>query len=205
MHYRAVNRVWQSATLFLAPPLVVLLLWFRPAMSLYQWLLCLHLPLLMFHEAEEYVLAPLSFKEFFNLKSPFGSKTDPNFPLDDAYVFQVNILIAYPVVILGAALANVAPWLGFSMVWFELILNNAMHTILFQPAKPSYNPGLITNSFLLLPYGMFTLLVATGFFTPLDWVLSLVVGVGLAAALGMKTRGRLARLEASRAQDVRTA
>ena len=74
-------------------------------------------------------------------------------------------MIAYPLVILGVILANVAPWIGFSMIWFELIINNAMHTILFQPAKPSYNPGLITNSFLLLPYGMLTLLVATGFFT----------------------------------------
>ena len=189
---------------FLNPPLVVLLVWFKPAMNLYQWLLCLHLPLLMLHESEEYVLAPLSFKEFFNLKSPFGSKTDPNFPLDDAYVFQVNIVIAYPVVILGALLANVAPWLGFSMIWFELIINNAMHTIIFQTAKPSYNPGLITNSFLLLPYGMVTLLVAAGFFTPLDWVLSLVIGVGVSAALAMKTRGRLAKLKASPAQDTGT-
>ncbi len=132
MNYRAVNRIWQSATLFLAPPLIVLLVWFRPAMDLYQWLLCLHLPLLMLHEAEEYVLAPTGFKEFFNLKTPFGSETDPDFPLDDAYVFQVNILIAYPIVILGAILAGVAPWLGFSMIWFELIINNATHTILFQ-------------------------------------------------------------------------
>ena len=149
----------------------------------------------MLHEAEEYVLAPMSFKEFFNLKGPFGSKTDPDFPLDDAYVFQVNIAIAYPVVILGALVANVAPWVGFAMIWFELILNNAMHTILFQPAKPSYNPGLLTNSFLLLPYGMVTLLVATEFFTPVDWVLSVVLGVGISAALGMKTRGRLAKLK----------
>jgi len=200
MNYRAANRIWQSATLFLAPLLVVLLIWFKSAMNPYQWLLCLHLPLLMFHEAEEYVLAPLSFKEFFNLKGPFGSKTDPNFPLDDAYVFQVNVVIAYPIVILGALLANVAPWLGFSMIWFELIINNAMHTIIFQPAKPSYNPGLITNSFLLLPYGMVTLLVAAGFFTPLDWALSLIVGVGVSAALGIKTRGRLAMLKASLAQ-----
>jgi hypothetical protein len=200
MNYRAVNRIWQSATLFLAPLLVVLLIWFKSAMNPYQWLLCLHLPLLMFHEAEEYVLAPLSFKEFFNLRGPFGSKTDPNFPLDDAYVFQVNIVIAYPIVILGALLASVAPWLGFSMIWFELIVNNAMHTIIFQPAKPSYNPGLITNSFLLLPYGMVTLLVAAGFFTPLDWALSLIVGVGVSAALGIKTRGRLAMLKASPAQ-----
>ena len=201
MNYAAVNRVWQSATLFIAPPLIVLLIWFRPDMDLYQWLLCLHLPLLMLHESEEYVLAPLSFKQFFNLKSPFGSKTDPDFPLDDAYVFQVNIVIAYPVIILGALLANVAPWLGFSMIWFELIINNAMHTILFQPAKPRYNPGLITNSFVLLPFGMITLLVAAGSFTWLDWVLSLVLGVGVSAALGIKTRGRLARLKASAAKQ----
>jgi len=205
MNYPAINRIWQSATLFIAPLLIVLLIWFKPEMDLYQWLLCLHLPLLMLHESEEYVLAPLSFKEFFNLKSPFGSKTDPNFPLDDAYVFQVNIVIAYPVVILGALLANVAPWLGFSMIWFELIVNNAMHTVLFQSAKPSYNPGLVTNSFLLLPYGMITLLVAAGLFTPLDWVLSLIIGVGVSAALGMKTRGRLAKLKASPAQDTGTA
>lgn len=195
MDYGAINRIWQSATLFIAPLLVVLLIWYRDDLTLYQWLLCLHLPLLMFHEAEEYVLAPMSFKEFFNLQSPFGSKTDPNFPLDDAYVFQVNIVIAYPVIIAGALLANVAPWVGFSMIWFELIINNAMHTILFQPAKPRYNPGLITNSFLLLPYGMVTLLVAAGFFTPLDWALSVALGVGIAAALGMKTRGRLAKLK----------
>jgi len=205
MNYAAVNRIWQSATLFLAPVLIVLLIWFKPEMDLYQWLLCLHLPLLMLHESEEYVLAPLSFKEFFNLKSPFGSKTDPSFPLDDAYVFQVNIVIAYPVVILGALLATVAPWIGFSMIWFELIVNNAMHTVLFQSAKPSYNPGLITNSFLLLPFGMITLLVAAGFFTPLDWVLSIIIGVGVSAALGMKTRGRLAKLKASSAQDAGTA
>ncbi len=192
MNYRTVNRIWQSATLFLAPPLIVLLVWFKPEMDLYQWLLCLHLPLLMLHEAEEYVLAPVGFKEFFNLQTPFGSRTDPDFPLDDAYVFQVNILIAYPIVILGALLAGVAPWLGFAMIWFELVINNATHTIIFQGDKPAYNPGLLTNSFLLLPYGMVTLLVATEFFTPLDWVLSLVIGIGVAALLGLKTRRRLA-------------
>ncbi len=195
MDYRKLNRFWQSATLFLAPPLLILLIWFRPSMDAYQWLLWLHLPLLMLHEAEEYVLAPLSFKQFFNLKTPMGSKTDPDYPLDEGYVFQVNLLIAWPVVILGAILAPVAPWLGFSMIWFELIINNVMHTILFQGDKPTYNPGLITNSFLLLPYGTWTLLTAAGFFTPLDWALSALVGVGVAAVLGAKTRGRLARLK----------
>ncbi|MFN7988622.1 MAG: HXXEE domain-containing protein [Thermoanaerobaculia bacterium] len=180
MNDRAVNRIRRSATLFLAP-------------------------LLMFHEAEEYVLAPLGFREFFNLESPIGSKTDPNLPLDDAYVFQVNIVTADPIVIVGALLANVAPWLGFSMAWFELIVPNAMHAIIVQPAKPSYKPGLITNSFLLSPHGMVTLPVAAGFFTPADWALSLVIGVGVCTALAMKTRGRLARFKASQAAETGTA
>jgi hypothetical protein len=197
MDYRKINRFWQSATLFLAPPLIALLVWFRPSMNAYQWLLWLHLPLLMLHEAEEYVLAPTSFKEFFNLKSPMGTGTNPDYPLDEGYVFQVNLAIAWPVVIVGAILAPVAPWLGFAMIWFELIINNVMHTILFQGAKPAYNPGLITNSFLLLPYGTWTLLTAAGFFTPLDWALSAVVGVGIAALLAGKTRGRLARSKAA--------
>ena len=200
MNYRKINRLWQSATLFLAPILIVLLIWLRPSMDAYQWLLWLHLPLLMLHEAEEYVLSPMSFKEFFNLKTFAGSKTDPDFPLDEGYVFQVNIMIAWPVVILGAILAPVAPWLGFSMIWFELIVNNIMHTILFQGAKPSYNPGLITNSFLLLPYGTWTLLTAVGFFTPLDWVLSVVAGAAVVAFFATKTRGRLAQMQKATGQ-----
>ena len=77
MNYPAVNRIWQSATLFLAPLLIVLLVWYRPELDPYQWLLCLHLPLLMFHESEEYVLAPVGFKEFFNLKRPVRLEDRP--------------------------------------------------------------------------------------------------------------------------------
>jgi len=194
VNIRRVNRIWQSATLFLAPPLLVLLIWLRPSMSTYQWLLWLHLPLLMLHEAEEYVLAKTSFKEFFNLRSPLGSKVDPDFPLDEGYVFQVNLGIAWPIIVIGALLAPVAPWIGFAMIWFELIINNAMHTIGFQGDKLGYNPGLITNSFVLLPYGMWVLLTAAGFFRPLDWALSVVLGVGISAALGAKTRRRIATL-----------
>ncbi len=202
MNYQKINRLWQSATLFLAPILIVLLIWLRPTMSQYQWLLWLHLPLLMFHESEEYVLSPMSFKEFFNLKTFAGSKSDPDYPLDEGYVFQVNLVFAWPIIILGAILAPVVPWLGFSMIWFELVINNIMHTVLFQGTKPSYNPGLITNTFLLLPYGTWTLLTATGFFTPLDWVLSIVAGAVIVAFFATKTRGRLARPQRTEGQAV---
>jgi hypothetical protein len=144
----------------------------------------------MFHETEEYVLAPLSFKEFFNLKTPFGSGTNPNYPLDEGYVFQVNIVIAWPLIIIGALLYGVAPWIGFSMMIFELTINNLMHTIIFQPDKPTYNPGLITNSLLLLPLGTITFLTALDFFQWYDWVLSVVLGAGVVGLLGYKTTSR---------------
>jgi hypothetical protein len=193
VNIQKVNRFWQSANLFIAPILLVVLIYYRTSMSFYMFLLWLHLPFLMMHEIEEYVLAPMSFKEFFNLETPFGSGTDPDYPLDDGYVFQVNILIAWPVIILGAALANIAPWIGFSMMLFELTINNVMHTILFQTGKPKYNPGLITNSVLLLPLATITFITALHFFTWYDWVLSVVLGGALVGLLAHKTASRLSR------------
>jgi hypothetical protein len=61
----------------------------------------LHLPFIMFDEIEEYVIAPQSFKEFFNTRSPLGSGDNPDFPLDEGYVFQVNLGIAWPLIIIG--------------------------------------------------------------------------------------------------------
>ena len=195
MDIKKVNRLWQSANLFIAPALIVILIYFRSSMPFYQFLLWLHLPLLMLHEIEEYVLSPLSFKEFFNIKTPMGSKSDPNFPLDEGYVFQVNILVAWPVIILGAILANIAPWLGFSMILFELIINNVMHTVAFQGNKPSYNPGLVTNSVLLIPLATLTFITALRFFHWHDWVLSILVGLIIVGFFMMKTRSRLALLK----------
>jgi len=195
MNIQKVNRFWQSANLFIAPVLLVILIYYRGSMTFYQFLLWLHLPLLMIHEIEEYVLSPLSFKEFFNLKTPFGSGTDRNYPLDEGYVFQVNIIIAWPMVIIGAILANIAPWVGFSMMLFELTINNLMHTIIFQPDKPAYNPGLITNSVLLLPLGTVTFLTALPFFQWYDWVFSVVAAALIVGLLAYKTTSRQGRLK----------
>lgn len=192
MNMQKINRFWQSANLFLAPVILVVLIYYKDTMSFYQFLLWLHLPFLMFHEIEEYVLSPVSFKEFFNVKTPFGSGTNPNYPLDEGYVFQVNILIAWPAVIIGAIFAGAAPWIGFAMMLFELTINNLMHTIIFQPQKPTYNPGLITNSLLLLPLGTLTFLTALGFFQWYDWALSAVLGLSIVGLLAYKTTSRVA-------------
>lgn len=193
MNYLKINRFWQSFILFIAPIILTLLIIFRNGMTPWMWLLCLHLPFLMFHEAEEYVLSPVSFKDFFNLKSIFGSGNNSDIPLDDGYVFQVNILIAWPLVILGALLANVAPWIGLSMIWFEIILNNVMHTMFFQSQgkKPSYNPGMLTNCLILVPYSVVVIVAAAGLLHWWDWVLSVVLGGGVCFLLARKTSKRL--------------
>jgi len=195
MNIQKINRFWQSANLFIAPVLLVVLIYFRDTMTFYQFLLWLHLPLLMIHEIEEYILSPLSFKEFFNLKTPFGSKTNPNYPLDEGYVFQVNILIAWPAIIIGAILFDIAPWVGFSMMLFELTINNLMHTVIFQPDKPIYNPGLITNSVLLLPLGTITFITALQFFNWYDWVFSIILGGAVVGLLAFKTTSRVGKLK----------
>lgn len=195
MNFRKINHLWQSFALLLAPILLTLLIVFRREMSPWMWILALHLPFLMIHEAEEYVLAPMSFKEFFNTKSPMGSGKDPEFPLDEGYVFQVNIMTAWPIIILGALLANVAPWVGMSMIWFEIIINNIMHTVFFQgDRKPTYNPGLATNCLVLVPYCVVAIVMAAGFFHWWDWALSLALGGAIVAFFASKTRGRLKSL-----------
>jgi hypothetical protein len=93
-------------------------------------------------------------------------------------------------VILGALLYNIAPWVGFSMMLFELTINNLMHTIIFQPEKPVYNPGLITNCVLLLPLGTLTFLTALPFFHWYDWVFSVVAGALIVGLLAYKTTSR---------------
>jgi len=116
--------------------------------------------------------------------------------LDEGYVFQVNIVLAWPIVIIGALTADIAPWVGMSMIWFEIILNNIMHTVFFQGGKkPTYNPGLVTNSFVLVPYSIVVIVMAAGFFLWSDWALSLVLGAGIAVLLASKTRGRLKALK----------
>jgi hypothetical protein len=178
--------------LLLVPILLTLLILFKERMTLWMWLMALHLPILMIHEVEEYVLSPEGFKEFINKRSPLGTGSDSDFPLDEGYIFQVNIIIAWPVIILGAALANIAPWVGMSMIWFQIIVNNLMHTIGFQKGKPTYNPGLITNCLIIVPFCVYAIYQAYGFFRWYDWVLSLLLGVGITALLMKKTFGRLA-------------
>ncbi len=183
------NVAWQvTGGCLLAPILITVLVmarfqdWDIPT---YTWLLWLQLPIFMLHEFEEYVL-PGGFKSFFNHDTVFASpEPGDNTPLDDGYVFFVNIVIAWGWAILGALLAPVAPWVGLGLVLWNVGINCVQHTVIFQIRHEGYNPGLITTMILLLPYSTFIIfyVIQNGILSPLDWVLAALLGIGVVAAL----------------------
>jgi hypothetical protein len=84
----------------------------------------------MIHEFEEYVL-PGGFKEFVNSKT-LVAMVPPveNVPLNEPYMFAINICF-WVWVIVGALLANIAPWVGLGPVMFQILINNFTHTFVF--------------------------------------------------------------------------
>lgn len=182
MNFKKINNVWQLlGGGVLAPVLITILgmIWFFcPDLNRYQWLLWLHLPLLMIHEFEEYVL-PGGFKEFINTKT-FVAMIPPveDVPANEPYIFAVNIGF-WLWIILGALLANVAPWVGFGPVMLQILINNFTHTFLFQGQQRGYNPGLITTILVLMPYCTLVIgyIILTQAFTPLDWFLGIASGL----------------------------
>ena len=182
MDFAKVNRLWPLIVGGVLAPIVltilVLLLVTDDSIVFYQWLLWLHLPLLWFHEYEEYFL-PGGFKHFFNTETPLAA-TPPSedAPLNDPYEFAVNAFL-WVMIILGALLANVAPWVGLIPVMLQLCLNNFTHTVVFQGRHRGYNPGLVTTVFVLMPYCTLVIayIIEAGVFTTLDWVLGIVLSL----------------------------
>jgi len=196
MDFKKVNNVWQLlGGGVLAPAIiaVLLLIWhFKPDISVYQWLLWLHLPLLMIHEYEEYVM-PGGFKEFFNTKTPLAPVPPvEDVPVNEFYCFAVNMAL-WLWIILGAILADTAPWVGFVPVFLQLLLNNITHTFVFQTKQRGYNPGLVTTILILMPYCTLVIgyIIFARVFTPLDWLLGVASGLAVPGILLMITLSRL--------------
>ena len=186
MNLAKANKVWQHLTGILAVSIIaVLIAWFfiDPKVNIFQWLFWLHLPLLMLHEFEEYIY-PGGFKKFFNTKTLFAlSQPEENVPINPPLVFFVN-MVAWFLIILGALLARVAPWLGMMMVVFESF-NVVGHGFLFQLKKKGYNPGMATAIFLFAPYTVtvFWLSIARGLLSPAGYAISIIGGIILALSL----------------------
>jgi hypothetical protein len=177
--FTKLNTVWQLAGAFTAPVLFTLLaiLFFTyPALNMYQWLLWLHLPVIMIHEFEEYT-APGGFKHFINTKTILATGDNrKDVPLNEQYIFLVNPLLIWPWVIIGAVFYAI-PWIGFAAIIFQFAINNLQHLITFQLKNRGYNPGMFTTMLLLIPYCVVVTwyVIAYNVMTGTDWVLSFIL------------------------------
>jgi hypothetical protein len=193
------NVAWQvMGGCLLAPILLTVLVTARVQgwdIPTYTWLLWLQLPIMMLHEFEEYVL-PGGFKSFFNHDTVFASSAPgDNTPLSEGYVFFVNIVTVWGWAIVGALLAGIAPWVGFGLVVFNAAVNCIQHSVIFQIKHEGYNPGLITTMLLLLPFSTFITIyvIQNDVLSPLDWVLAVLLGMGVVGSFAAITGSRMRR------------
>ncbi len=188
MDYKRLNGLWQTTGGLLAPVILTVLviqLFTDSSLHFYQWLMWLHLPLLFLHEYEEYVVTPDGFKKFVNTDTLLAlNPPEPDTPVNDLMIFTIN-MIGWVWAFLGALFATTAPWIGASFILLEILINVITHSVVFQLKRKAYNPGLVTTLVLLVPYITFVTwyIVAHNLFSPVDWVLTLIVGVGIAASL----------------------
>ncbi|MHA1887318.1 MAG: hypothetical protein DRO88_10585, partial [Promethearchaeia archaeon] len=178
MELKRINEIWPKIGGFLAVliTIIVIILWIGdnaiPVLAFMYWL---NLAILMFHEFEEYVF-PGGFKTFINTKTVL-SLPEPNksSPISDGVIIVINLGI-WIVFIIAALLVNIAPWLGLSMVIFNIV-NIVGHLLIFQKKVRGYNPGMIT-AILMIPFLVivFVIVINQDLLTPLEYGVAGIIG-----------------------------
>ncbi len=193
--YKTINDIWQRLATLLGPILITLFVSIKFTDPNFFWLAFLfwiHLPLIMIHETEEYILSPTRFEKFANYDTIL-SKDPPEeeSPLSPAYGLFVNMSI-WIWAFLGALLVNFIPWVGMGLIFFQLLINGIQHTIIFQIKKPGYNPGFLTTWLVLNPFCVITIFYAYYIhaLSSLDWLLAVILGVGFIGVLFAKTMSK---------------
>lgn len=146
----------------------------------------------MIHEFEEYIF-PGGFKNFFNTRTIFSPREiKDETPVSEAYIFFVNPVLIWPWAIIGAVFYTL-PWIGFSLIIFQFVINNVQHAVLFQLKHKGYNPGLLTTLFVLIPYCTLVVwyVIANNIMTTSDWILSFLVCAGVFVTLMSITLTRI--------------
>ncbi|MBV1706634.1 MAG: HXXEE domain-containing protein [Hyphomicrobiales bacterium] len=151
---------WPRALPWLIVPILAGLL---PALPLaagsLSLLLALHFPVYMVHQIEEH-LWPGGFRTYVN-REIFHSP-DPEAPASAEAIAFVNIVLVLIPLMLGAIPRQLQPgfvWIGLVMLAVSLV-NSLAHTGL-AIVRRQRNPGLVSAIFLLLPFSLWGLHVAS--------------------------------------------
>ena len=155
--------------------LLAFLLPYSKTLSLFEFLLCLHLPVYMWHQYEEH--DDDRFRTF--LDQTFGQGI-----LKQEAIFVINVFGVWALFSLLTLLAlHVSPGLGIGVAYLTLV-NALVHLVQFIKLR-GYNPGLETAIFLFIPLSGFCLFesfVNERFPVP-QHVLGVLIGIGVHALI----------------------
>ncbi|MCA9891392.1 MAG: HXXEE domain-containing protein [Anaerolineae bacterium] len=151
------KRDWAKTGLILSIFLFVFLTVFVQKSDFVLYLILLQTPLYMLHETEEYVF-PGGFAKFFNMDI-FKLDT-PDKPLDENFVFFVNILLIWIILPVFGLLSASDYQFGLWIPYFSFFAGVA-HIALAIKAKKRYNPGLVVSLLLNIPVGIWSIIYLT--------------------------------------------
>ncbi len=153
-YYKWLKKDWAKTGFILSIFLFVFLFTFARKADMVIFILLLQTPLYMLHQTEEYVF-PGGFGKFFN-RDIFKLETE-NEPIDENFIFFVNIFLIWIVLPLFGLLAIKNYQYGLWIPYFSFFAGIA-HIALAIKAKKLYNPGLIVSLFLNIPIGLWSIL-----------------------------------------------
>ena len=176
-YYKWLKREWAKVgfivALFLFPVLIVGV---RPH-DYILFILLLQTPLYMLHETEEWVFSE-GFGQFFN-RYIFKLPDNVN-PLDENFVFWVNIGLVWLALPIFGLLASVNYVYGLWIPYF-VIIAGVYHIGIAIKTHKLYNPGLIVSLVLNIPVGSWAVyeLVNRGLIENFVFNIHALIGLGV--------------------------
>ena len=187
-YYKWLKREWAKVgfivALFLFPVLIIGVM----PHDYILFILLLHTPLYMFHETEEWVFSE-GFGIFFN-RYIFKLPDSAN-PLDENFIFRVNIGLVWLALPLFGLLASIDYVYGLWIPYF-VIIAGVYHIGIAIKAHKLYNPGLIVSLILNIPVGSWTVYELVNSDLLDSYVFNVHALIGLAVNLTLPIMGYFA-------------
>ena len=175
---RQLNKYWPRLGGIICLGILVHLLTSELVLSDIQFLLWLHLALLLLHQFEEYQY-PGGFKDYFNANIYKKNKII-RFPINDTAIFMVNVVIAWTAYTYSALHPDYL-WLALGLLCITFF-NGFLHSFLFF-RKKKYNPGFYTGLFLFIPFSSYAIYTLSEVLTKEDWISCIVIFIIGSAAI----------------------
>lgn len=169
MHF--ITKYWAKAGGAIAAAIIIIVSISKESALSLKTAALFNLSFLMLHQFEEYVY-PGGFKEFFN-SNIGGRNRIVKFSITDTAIIVVNVVIGWGFYFLAVMIPDII------LVSFTLItslMNGIVHSAALLRFR-KYNPGLITGSFLFIPFTLYSISQISGNLQASDWFIIIPLAI----------------------------